>query len=353
MRGINRKTTRNCIYEHFSSVGELKNLEWNDLDPSLKNHCLIEFATTFSAQEAVTKLHHSYLNGTALCVRFEHEKNQSYILCKKVQENKEPPKKKNLKKLPSSVFYSNKGFNVDGIEYPIPQGLYLLKLLQISRTLSPAKYPLFDLLIDNNFGNKQIKEITESMAMVNAMSKLGCLTQTSWESTTNVTVYVVGDGQTPFTAAALALFMPNSWKYISIDPILVDFDMSSLGDQYSKTMCVVPLKTQEYNIETEDVFDRHVVVIACHSHAPLQEFWDRLVISTAGAVSCVSLPCCGRDWSNLSITPLDDYEDFEILSPKRRVTLYHRAAVSSPVLPMNKTDRVVPQPPTPETAVGL
>ena len=94
------------------------------------------------------------------------------------------------------------------------------------------------------------------------------------------------------------------------------------------------------------------VVVACHSHAPLQEFWDRLTAVTTGAgvdegkeggtgittgseamtaaaatraassCYCISLPCCGKNWSTLNQAPVKVYEDYEIFSPKRRVFIY-------------------------------
>ena len=89
------------------------------------------------------------------------------------------------------------------------------------------------------------------------------------------------------------------------------------------------------------------IVIACHSHAPLQEFWDRLVAVASSAPStptsntpssqhhtqhhihhhdcyCISLPCCGKNWSTLTTNepPIKTYDDYEILSPKRKIFIY-------------------------------
>ena len=61
------------------------------------------------------------------------------------------------------------------------------------------------------------------------------------------------------------------------------------------------------------------IVIACHSHAPLQEFWNRV----PGPKFCVSMPCCGKTWSSLSEIPICAYEDYEVFSPKRLIFLYH------------------------------
>ena len=37
---------------------------------------------------------------------------------------------------------------------------------------------------------------------------------------------------------------------------------------------------------------------------------------------CISLPCCGKTWSTLSRPPAKAYDDFEVVSPKRRVYIY-------------------------------
>ncbi|KAJ1441768.1 hypothetical protein B484DRAFT_97365 [Ochromonadaceae sp. CCMP2298] len=59
------------------------------------------------------------------------------------------------------------------------------------------------------------------------------------------------------------------------------------------------------------------LVIACHSHAPLQEFWDRLT----GAKIAVTMACCAS-YCELSAEPLCEFDDFEVYSPKRRVRIY-------------------------------
>ena len=61
------------------------------------------------------------------------------------------------------------------------------------------------------------------------------------------------------------------------------------------------------------------IVVACHSHAPLQEIWDRVPGPKLGIV----MPCCGKTWSHLSDTPIFSYDDFEVYSPKRRILLYY------------------------------
>jgi hypothetical protein len=60
------------------------------------------------------------------------------------------------------------------------------------------------------------------------------------------------------------------------------------------------------------------IVIACHSHAPLSEFWGRV----KSPKICVALPCC-PGFSDMDIPPDFKYRDFEIYSGKNRVKIYY------------------------------
>merc|ERR1712187_940172 len=90
-----------------------------------------------------------------------------------------------------------------------------------------------------------------------------------------VRVFVIGDGTSPHTAAALGLFLPAHVKLWSIDPIM------------DPGYCSVPLlsgrivaqrcKSQDFEIPAMPPAIAGAgaaavdVVVACHSHAPLQE----------------------------------------------------------------------------------
>jgi hypothetical protein len=78
-------------------------------------------------------------------------------------------------------------------------------------------------------------------------------------------------------------------------------------------------KSEEFIIHNDNNDDISIV-IACHSHAPLEEFWNRINTKTKHAIS---LPCCGKNWSTIeSVHPLLVYDDFEIWSPKRTIYIY-------------------------------
>lgn len=232
-------------------------------------------------------------------------------------------------KSPASVSYSRNGLLVNGIEYPTPNGTYLKKLLEMTHRCCTENLPLLDLLLGNSFGNNKSqhsKELSESMAMVNAVKKLASLSDDAHADmrkcmhSKSVVVYVLADGKMPYTAACLALYLPHHWRFVSIDPIM-DFDVSSLGPSLESRISCESKMSQDYIIENDGA-DITNIVIACHSHAPLQEFWDRLT----SPKYCVNMPCCkAKEWSYLNESPACEYEDYEVFSPKRLVKLYYSA----------------------------
>jgi hypothetical protein len=211
-----------------------------------------------------------------------------------------------------------------------------------------------------------------------------------------VRVYVLGDGVYPLCTALIALHFPYaSWQYHSIDPLLQPLEfppMESTGSlpeesdfrsrfhqhsDFSENF-VVP-------IQPGDDPDGLAIVISCHSHAPLQEFWGRLQehppadpeqaggkseeplgLSTPRCLA-ISMPCCaqygtlydtsaeravaeevgpsiggimGADRKEngrkkritknqrklikkpVPTEPIAQFDDFEVYSPKRTVRIY-------------------------------
>jgi hypothetical protein len=265
-------------------------------------------------------LHYKFLKGKALSVRIESSdidalRVQSRANFAVTREVHEGSKKYVANYTNRSLVLSN------GNEYPIPTGAYLIKLLQRfhSSKLPFVHQPLFDVLLGSQNGtkNKRGKELSESLAMVNAIVRAGHLTNIPIEKTQNVRVFAVADGVAPFSVCALGLSMPETWRYWSIDPIL-DYDSSQLGpfqDRYT----MAPMRSQEFVVPSKLCDEEVSIVIACHSHAPLQEFWSRV----SSPKFAVVMPCCGKTWSSLTDTPIDVYEDFEVLSPRRKVFLYY------------------------------
>ena len=342
VRGINKRATRESIIHHFSSflpTSSIPSLRWTDSPKSERTgHCWITYSLFDHAKEAVSLLHHSELLGTTVSVTLESKFDQEFyfplastqtsIIQRRIRiaNELESTKRTKKQKVASSVSYSRNGLLVDGLEFPTPQGVYIRKLLETRHSSTTDKIPLFNVILDNKFGTNHAKEISESMAMVNALAKLGSLTSTAWADCSHRTrMFFLGDGKVPFTAATMSIYMPSTWQYISIDPIM-NFDVANdLGQTYSSSIQVHTMKSEEYNIPDDSSGDDELsrplrsVVVVCHSHAPLQEFWDRL----PSPKYCIAMPCCKAEWSSLRETPVCVYDDFEVFSPKRKIYLYY------------------------------
>lgn len=293
--------------------------------------------------------------------------------------------------------YSYKSLSLGETEYPFPSGLYMARLISlIQKSPLPQNDPILQLLSNNylpapssqnpkkarptsTFGNKYAKEITESMAMVDAVERAMklCLGQSpppkeSLQHNNNnsssachdnnsqqrdhchVRVYCVGDGKYPLTAAAMAVHYPE-WECISIDPILEPLPCVTDNKQPSNRPRLVQFSglSQDYRIppipeikdcdgrgEDGDEFLYLDIVLACHSHAPLQEFWDRIVerhiqrrgpsdssSSTSADIHrhsalAITMACCAN-YSDLQQEPALVFEDFEVYSPKREIRIFH------------------------------
>jgi hypothetical protein len=174
------------------------------------------------------------------------------------------------------------------------------------------------------------------MAMVNALKRFKFAADIDVTSIQYATVFAVADGIAPFSASALGsivfpyfllnknevlyykyvtigLFMPSGWIYYTIDPKL-ELELDNLNNFH-----LMKMKSEEFPIPRAFNQGELSIVIACHSHAPLQQFWSRVPAPKVAVV----MPCCGRSWSHLSDIPVDIYEDFEVYSPKRKVFLYY------------------------------
>ena len=264
---------------------------------------------------------------------------------------------KNEKNTPN---YSFKSLSIGQTDYPFPSGLYLGRLLSpVARWQNQEDYqkndPIIELVSNNYvppntktkknsvFGNKFPKEISESMAMVDAVEralKLLIPANSFFNNDSHnnndccVRVYCVGDGLYPITASTMALNFPlKGWEFISIDPILEPLTLS--GTRWCD--CIIQFKglSQDYRIpepptlkpdNNDDEVQYLDLVIACHSHAPLQEFWDRIVDTNRKKdyrhrAIAITMPCCAN-FSALSTTPILSFSDYEVYSPKRLVNIY-------------------------------
>jgi hypothetical protein len=226
------------------------------------------------------------------------------------------------------------------IEFPFPSGLYLTRVIQLTRSI-PLSDPLLQLVLNTNnliHPSKYPKEISEAMAMVDAVQRALKNTKISYNksgssvpSVPTVRVFVVGDGKTPLCAAALCLHLPNHFRYYSIDPILepisLDTTAGSRSADYVKRFHQFTGFSQDFPL-LPDSDSTLSLVVACHSHAPLQEFWSRL----SAPKIAVTLPCCAH-YSDLFLEEEENekeggtrkvmcFDDYEIYSAKRTVHIY-------------------------------
>jgi hypothetical protein len=230
------------------------------------------------------------------------------------------------------------------IEYPFPSGLYLSRLIKTLHLYARTN-PLVALLSNvQELGNKYAKEMSEAMAMVDAVErgvKMAC-GRSPQSVQGKVRVFVLGDGKRPLCAATLALhFNCKEWTFVSIDPLLSGASGggngggggggsggggggSSIVSDDSPCVDLFAGKSQEYSIPREgSALD---IVVACHSHAPLQEFWDRLVVSkkAQGVTKLAIVMACCAGFSKLVEEPLYTFEDYEVYSPKRTVQIFSK-----------------------------
>ena len=308
-----------------------------------------KFENSEQAHEMLLETHQKNLHGASLIVRFELgmdsngkrivDQNSHHTIIRSVQ----------LRKGASSqtheglgVSYTHRSVFCGEMEYPFPTGLYLTRIIQLTN-LYPPDNPLLALLRDTSFyGNKYSKEMSECMAMadctqraVRMVTGYCCsiydtvpLPPTSPVASDggketamprSVTVYVLGDGVRPLCAAALCLHIPPqfNWRFVSIDPLMETHDLN-LG-AYSHCLEVVKGYSQDYEISPTSSLS---IVIACHSHAPVSEFWNRLSTPKVAII----MACCA-DYADLPGTePISQFSDYEVYSPKREIKIYSAAS---------------------------
>lgn len=210
---------------------------------------------------------------------------------------------------PRHANYTSKSLLVGGTEFPFPSGLYLTRLIALTRTVA-ATDPLLAIITNTTIA-KYAKEASEAMAMVDAIERAWKLLLP--QRPVHAQVFVLGDGKQPFCAAACCLHLPQ-WEYHSIDPILEAVDVGGYADRFHQCKML----SQDFIILPSTHIDAINIVIACHSHAPLEEFWHRL----PSPKIAVAMPCCA-DYSILRHSmPLMEFEDFEVYSAKRRISIH-------------------------------
>jgi len=165
-----------------------------------------------------------------------------------------------------------------------------------------------DLLAHKLFPNA--KEITETFAAYNAVRTH--LKEYALDDPT-ITVYVVGDGHTPRTAATFAL--RSAWWAVSVDPKLTAKSLD-LQTKIKRLDCI--------NLPAEEVqhwcfpHPGKVVVVAVHSHAKLESFLCNI---RNEHIAVVAIPCCVPQVI-VGQEPDIIYRDEAIWSPHNEVKIW-------------------------------
>mmetsp|Transcript_8546 Transcript_8546/g.20903 ORF Transcript_8546/g.20903 Transcript_8546/m.20903 type:complete len:497 (+) Transcript_8546:107-1597(+) len=255
--------------------------------------------------------------------------------------------------------YSHNSISIGEMEYPFPSGIYATKLIQkLSATVADTSSAEDELQQQQRKEDKKLlcllsnvsiigcgsvhryaKEISETFAMIDALERAIKLKFGVGPGDLHhqVVCYCLGDGKYPVGAAALELFLPkrNHWKFVSIDPLLPKNGCELPGSK--STVCAKRNSnattffhsrielfsgfSQDYEIQMTNKTPSESVLsiaIACHSHAPLEEFWERMPKPKL----CVALPCCAQFSELPKETPILEYDNFEVYSPKRRIKIF-------------------------------
>ena len=264
--------------------------------------------------------------------------------------------------------YSHNSILIGETEYPFPSGIYLTKLIQklshdtgdnlLEKKNKEHRQQKLQLQQDEDLlrllsdvsilgcgsVHKYAKEVSEAFAMVDAIERAINLTFGISVSDLQqpVICYCLGDGKYPMGAAALSLFLPVNkdrfnWKFIAIDPLLPKQDESTVTATTASSNATSMFHdriemfsgiSQDYCIEkrADDISVDPTkkspallsIAVACHSHAPLEEFWERMPSPKLS----VAMPCCAQFSELLKEKPIFEYDNYEVYSPKRRIKIF-------------------------------
>ena len=125
-------------------------------------------------------------------------------------------------------------------------GLYLVRLLRLWRQKRDSADALALLRVVTAPRSRQAKEVCEAMAVSQALFDFGAARKLDLMRR-RALVFVPGDGNRPNAAAALALHVPDSWRFYSIDPVLRKFDAATLGPAAAR-LHVAPTMLEEFPV---------------------------------------------------------------------------------------------------------
>ncbi|EGZ19495.1 hypothetical protein PHYSODRAFT_558296 [Phytophthora sojae] len=165
------------------------------------------------------------------------------------------------------------------------------------------------------------KEVTESMALFNAVRRY-MEPKSSGEELQgdgkHNGIVVVGDGNTPRTAAMFA-FRMRGWKCYSVDPAM-EKGTSERSKGWADVANLVVVRNK---IENVRIALRRAIVVLVHAHVTLDQALS--AVQAEQVCGVVTLPCCnwyGKQELLFGRGPDLVYDDFSVLSDHREIRLW-------------------------------
>ncbi|CAH0488266.1 unnamed protein product [Peronospora farinosa] len=165
------------------------------------------------------------------------------------------------------------------------------------------------------------KEITESMAMFNAVRRYIEPRNKETSQETNGKhdgIVVVGDGNTPRTGAMFA-FRMRGWTSYSVDPAMEN-GTSERSKGWTDVSNLVVMRNK---IEDVRITLRRAIVVLVHAHVTLEQALS--AVQAEQICGVVTLPCCnwyGQQELLFGRGPDLVYDDFSVLSDHREIRLW-------------------------------
>lgn len=165
------------------------------------------------------------------------------------------------------------------------------------------------------------KEVTESMALFNAVRRYiepKDKDKEAKEDGKHDGIVVVGDGNTPRTAAMFA-FRMRGWKCYSVDPAM-EKGTSERSKGWADVTNLVVVRNK---IENVRIALRRAIVVLVHAHVTLDQALSAVQADQICGV--VTLPCCnwyGQQETLFGRGPDLVYDDFSVLSDHREIRLW-------------------------------
>lgn len=183
------------------------------------------------------------------------------------------------------------------------------------------------------------KDVSESMAALQAATFHGTLRNSKNAQPQNVLCLSIGDGSTPRSAVLVAFLKKGLWRSVSIDPALKpewNGDHASIrgltGFCGTLEEFVAATQMTSHRVATDNrpVQPDHIVLLCVHSHA---RFVGSASVSSIRALyggdtvpmTIVSLPCCAkfRHVGDIGRPPDVQYDDDCVFSACRTVEVWN------------------------------